>query len=288
MGNRKNIKRIIKYKLFLKKIYSSEKYIVNFFAIAMFVFIFVLYKSFLSFDVYFYDVTDIQKLDIEKSALDSIYDDALNKNMEFEKLLAVYAKENNYFANNSYIEDYKYCIKNKFVSNLMFGFFSLEKENREVYNMFKNINQEIENLPVNNDNYKNMVIVNSFDPKKSEYGTLFIENFENNEDIEVVSATDGVVAKVGYNGDDGLSVLIKTQNENEYTYANLDESSLEVGDLVNAGDSVGYMGNSKQIKDGIVYERRKLTFYINYEREFFGEGSFVNAYPFLYINNIEN
>lgn len=288
MGERKNIKKSIKYKIFLNDIKKCERYIVNFLALGICVLIMNMYNNFLGYNVLFYEKEDIQSFNIEKISLVKIYNDAVYKNIEFEKLVAMYSKENNYFSENSYIVDYDSSKKNKILSNINFGIFSLNYENREVYNMLKVVNEEIENLPINSKYYKDVLILNSFDTSKEVYGTGIIDNSGSNENITVISATSGIVEEVGYKGDEGLSVIISSKSGTKYKYTNLKETYLEVGDNVEAKNIVGLMGSSKEINYGVVFERKKLNFYVIYESDIFVDNKYINSYPFLYINSISS
>ncbi len=276
MNRRELIRKTIKLKLLKNKIEFFEKYFVNIFVIAIFIFIFCIYNIFTNTDIKFYTIQDIQKFNINIDALKNIKIKANNKNIEFEKLLATYAKDNNYFAKNAYIEDYKNIGENKFIENIKFGIYNLNKENQQVYKMIKTINSEVQSLPIEKADISNILAINSFDINRNNFGTLFLEKDNNFNNINIVSVTNGIVENARYNGDNGLEVIVKTDSGTKYIYANLKSTNVKTGDVINVGEQIGVMGNTRQFSDEVVFERAKLSFYILYNEEYF-----INPYPFL-------
>ncbi len=290
MSRRRNIRKSIKLKILKTKLNTLEKIIVNILVIIIFIVIYSFYSNFSSFDLPFYGIGDVQSFNIDKSSLKEIYEVSNKKEIELEKLLVSYAKENNYFSENTFINRFKGLEKNRLLENLKFMYFSLDGENKQIYKMLKNINEDLKTLPFKNENLKNLKAINSFSLDKENLSIVFFEKKVTTEGVEVVSCTDGVVESVGYNGDKGLQVVVLTSNRNKFIYTSLSNVVPEVkkGVYIKNGDTIGFMGNTKQVSDKVVFERVKLNLYIVLNKEYFGEELFINPYPFMYLKALEN
>ncbi len=282
LNKRKLIRKNIKLKIFKSKITNREKYIVNIAVIIIVISIVMILRGVTSYSAKFYTKDDIANFNIDTKTIIKIKNIAKDKNVEFEKLLVMYSEDNNYFSTGSYVEEYKNS-KNKFIENLKFTFFILNKEDKEVYNMLRSFNGDIKCLPIKKKDYKDVTSINSFDTNKQNYGTIFIEKNNNICNIEVVSITDGVVESVQYDGENGLAITIKSDGGNKYVYANLSEAKVKVGSRLTSGKTIGVMGNSKQVKDEISFERCKLKLYAIHSFE--GEEMYFNIYSLLVTKN---
>lgn len=60
----------------------------------------------------------------------------------------------------------------------------------------------------------------------------------------ITAAGDGVVTLSGYNGGYGLVVTVDHKNGYESLYAHMSETDVEVGEFVNKGQIIGYIGNT--------------------------------------------
>lgn len=282
LSKRKLIRKNIKLKLLKNRISSKEKDVVNIIIIVVVMCLILLIKGLTSYNARFYTKEDIAKFNIDTKTIVRIKNIAEENDIDFEKLLVMYSKDNNYFSKGSYIVEYEEP-KNRLIENLKFQIFAFNKENRYVYHMLKNFNSDIMCLPIKKENYKDVVSINSFDASKKSYGTIFIEKQNNVCNIDVVSITDGVVENVLYDGENGLSVTIKSLSGNKYVYANLSESKVKIGSTISYGRTIGVMGNSKQVKDEISYERCKLKLYGIHNTS---EGDkYFNIYPLLVIKD---
>ncbi len=282
INKRKHIRKNIKRKLVKSKIASKEKSAVDIAIIVIVISLCILLKSITSYNAKFYTKDDIANFNIDIKTIVKIKKDAEDKNLKFEKLLVMYSKDNNYFAKGSYVKEYVNS-KNKLIENLKFGMFVLGEEDTVIYNMVKSFNSDIKCLPIKKENYKDVVGINSFDSFTKNYSTIFIEKDNNICNIDVVSITDGVVESVLYDGENGLTVTILSPSGNKYVYANLSEAKVRVGSSVKAEKTIGVMGNSKQVKDEISFERCKLKLYAIHTVD--GEEIYFNIYSLLATKN---
>ncbi len=105
-------------------------------------------------------------------------------------------------------------------------------------------------------------------------------------EIAVVSATDGIITNLGWLYLGGYRVGITSENGLYYYYAHLDSYSpgLFVGKEINAGEFLGFMGNSGEGEEGtkgkfLVH----LHFGIYVENE---EGNEKTINPYQYLSEI--
>ncbi len=289
MSRRKHIKNSVRINYIKRKFLLIEHYVVNFVVVLLFVIIFVLYNSLTNFYVYDYEMKDIQAFNIDTKGLKDIYVASKSTNIELEKLLVMYAKSNNYFAEETISDEFNGIGKNRFEENLKFTFFALDSENKQVYNAISSIKSDIKDLPFNHADFSSVMAINCFSIIKENYCTIFMEKEVSNKDIMITSITDGIIENLGYNGANGLQIVIESGNNNKFIYSNLGEINerLTIGCKINSGQILGTMGNSEQIKDMVDYKRSKLSLYIVLNKDIFGEEIFINPYPFLYLKAIE-
>ena len=94
--------------------------------------------------------------------------------------------------------------------------------------------------------------------------------------------TNGELLELNWNDDLGYNICVKTINNNKYLYCHLDKfaEDLKKNSKINAGQLLGYMGNSKlekKEKHKIVY----LRLCIKPKTKFAGDDFFINPYLFL-------
>lgn len=99
----------------------------------------------------------------------------------------------------------------------------------------------------------------------------------------VVSMTDGVIEKIGWLTKGGYRIGVRSPSGGYYYYAHLYKYAKEfkVGELVQAGELLGYMGDSGYGNEGTVGQfdvHLHVGIYINNEK---GEEISVNPYPLL-------
>ncbi len=103
--------------------------------------------------------------------------------------------------------------------------------------------------------------------------------------VPVLSVGNGTVTQVGYHDAAGFMVSVSAGNGVTYTYAHLDSFSpgLAQNDKVQAGQTIGFMGNSgngQKEGQGVGLAVR-LHFGISVDTDFFGKNFYINPYPFL-------
>ncbi len=285
MSRRRYIKNFVKNKRIKDRLDTFEIIVVNLLVLSFFVIIFVFYNSIGSFYVSFYDNEDIQSFNIDTKGLKAVYETSLREDISLEKLLVAYAKSNNYFSEDTIVSEFESIEINSFLEKIRLAYFFLDKENKQIYKAIKSVNEDIKTLPFNQANFEDVLAINCFSVIKENLGTMFLEREVSTKTIEVISITEGVVESVGYKGDNGLQVVIQTENNNKFVYTNLGDisSNLKKGVSVKSGDTLGTMGNTAQIKEEIAYERSKLGVYIVLAKGYLGQETYLNPYPFLYL-----
>ena len=102
--------------------------------------------------------------------------------------------------------------------------------------------------------------------------------------IPVISATSGTITNIGWLYLGGYRIGITSDNGIYYYYAHLDSyaSGLKSGDKVNAGQLIGFMGNTGEGEEGT---RGKFPVHLHfgiYVDTLKGKEQAVNSYPYLY------
>ena len=92
----------------------------------------------------------------------------------------------------------------------------------------------------------------SFGGKRKHEGIDIIPEKEADRDYQVISATDGVVERLGWLELGGYRVGVRSKNGFYYYYAHLEgyKKGLKEGSKVKAGDVLGTMGNTGYGKEG--------------------------------------
>lgn len=123
----------------------------------------------------------------------------------------------------------------------------------------------------------------NFGGKRGHEGTDIMAAINKRGYYPIVSMTDGVVEKVGWLTKGGYRLGIRSQSGGYYYYAHLYRyaQEFEPGDVIKAGQLLGYMGDSGYGSEGTVGQfavHLHLGIYINGED---GEEISVNPYPVL-------
>lgn len=102
-------------------------------------------------------------------------------------------------------------------------------------------------------------------------------------EIPIVSATDGVITNLGWLYLGGYRVGILTEDNIYYYYAHLHSyaAGLEVGDVIKAGQLLGFMGNTGEGEEGTAGRFDVHLHFAIYKRNHEGNEETVNAYPYL-------
>lgn len=96
----------------------------------------------------------------------------------------------------------------------------------------------------------------------------------------VVSATQGIVRKIGTNNLGGKVIWITGPNLSQHYYAHLDDYAqhIQEGDWVEAGEIIAYVGNTGNAKN--------TPPHLHYGIYLSGEGA-TNPYPYLKVEELE-
>lgn len=102
----------------------------------------------------------------------------------------------------------------------------------------------------------------------------------------IISMTDGVVSKMGWLEKGGYRIGILAPNGAYFYYAHLDSyADLEVGDEVNAGDILGFMGDSGYGPEGTVGQ---FAVHLHLGIYIYPEGEEMSVNPYWVLRYIEN
>lgn len=286
-NNRKKIGNHVKYKLYKERMHNLEKYLIYITIVFFFIIIIRFYNSFLDFNVYFYGIDDIQTLNINTDTLKYLSNTYNKNNTSFEKMFTMYAKKNNYFSENSYVEDISKIADLTYFQSINFFFFNLNKENKAVYNIIKNINTETQALPIASSEFKKVSAINNFNTSKEIFTTIFIQKEVSTNEALIQSVSNGIVKNIKYNNENGLEITIYNEKGIEYIYGNLSYVNVDINQNIKTYDVLGTMGNTLQINDKVNFKRSRLSLSIRYNSDYFGNGFYINPYPFLYLQSLE-
>lgn len=102
----------------------------------------------------------------------------------------------------------------------------------------------------------------------------------------VVSMTDGVVTNLGWLEKGGYRAGIMTENGTYYYYAHLDSyANIEEGQEVQAGELIGYMGDSGYGEEGTV---GKFAVHLHIGMYFYENGEEVSINPYYVLKELEH
>ncbi len=102
----------------------------------------------------------------------------------------------------------------------------------------------------------------------------------------VVSITDGVITNLGWLEKGGYRIGITTDSGTYYYYAHLDSySNIKEGDRVNAGELLGYMGDSGYGEEGTT---GKFDVHLHLGIYFYEGGEEISVNPYYLLKYLEN
>lgn len=101
----------------------------------------------------------------------------------------------------------------------------------------------------------------------------------------VVSMTDGVVTNVGWLEKGGYRAGIMTESGTYYYYAHLDSyANIKEGQKIQAGELLGYMGDSGYGEEGTV---GKFAVHLHIGMYFYEDGEEVSVNPYYVLKKLE-
>lgn len=239
------------------------------------------------------NLDNIAAFKISYKDLDKIYSLSQKYNIEFTELLTYYSLSNNFF-------DEKFEVSDNIEQNFILNYATIKnnynsKEANKAYTLLYNIIDEIESFPVEGDNIEfsysdSWGAERTYGGKRIHKGTDIFDKENISGRLKIVSMTDGVVEKLGWNEKGGYRVGIRSKNGNYYYYAHLEKySDIEINSSIKAGDVLGYMGNSGYGNEGTTGKFPvHLHLGINPDTRLTSNEFWINPYPFLRIVEIKN
>lgn len=239
------------------------------------------------------NLNNIAAFKITYNDLETLYTLSQKYNLDFSQVLTYYSLSNNFF-------DEKFEAVDSIEQNFIFNYATIKKnynskEADRAYTLLNNIINEIKVFPIkeNNNEYSysdSWGAERNYGGKRIHKGTDIFDRENINSRLKIVSMTDGIVEKLGWNEKGGYRVGIRSNNGNYYYYAHLDSfADIQVNSSVKAGDVLGYMGNTGYGKEGT---RNKFPVHlhlgINPVTEYTNKEFWINPYPFLRIVEIKN
>lgn len=148
------------------------------------------------------------------------------------------------------------------------------------------IKQELRCFPIPIAYQERLYFIDSYGADRgngSHEGCDIMDRNNQSGEIPVVSATDGTVTNVGWLYLGGYRIGIMSESGIYYYYAHLDSyaASIESGKQVQAGQLLGFMGNTGEGEEGT---RDKFDTHLHfgiYIVDAIGNEQSVNPYPFL-------
>lgn len=205
---------------------------------------------------------------------------------DFSRMIICYMLENNFFKENDIISINDYImnyanIKSKYTDD----------EAEKYYNIVNNIYSEIKKFPVlinENDKSSEYIYGDSFGAersyggKRTHQGCDIMDRDNISGRLEIVSMTDGIIEKIGWNEKGGWRVGIRSNSGTYYYYAHLKEYSdgLYEGKEIAAGDKLGLMGDSGYSKIEGATGNFEVHLHIGIAVD---DEKWINPYPFLRI-----
>jgi len=169
---------------------------------------------------------------------------------DYIEIITLYSLKNNFTVSkdNSITEKelYKFCIEE--TKNI--GKKYKKKDMKRLYLMYKQMLKDIGVFPIPNE--AQYIYADSWEanrdykgPRKH-LGTDVIDINNSRGNIPIVSMTDGVVERMGWNEKGGWRVGIRAPSGAYFYYAHLDSFShaIKEGMEIKAGQCIGYMGDS--------------------------------------------
>lgn len=186
------------------------------------------------------DTEKIAAFNITGNSIASIKQYCDANNIDFTKYFTSYMIYNDYEVDDvSYDYDQDYYHDNK-------------DYNTSVEQIYRMILSDIEYFPIPKVEAKEYWYSNSWEADRTyggdrkHYGTDIMDVKDERSSFPIVSMTDGVIENIGWLELGGWRIGIRTQNNAYFYYAHLDKyaKNLKTGMKVEAGDLLGYMGNS--------------------------------------------
>ena len=224
-------------------------------------------------------------------AIGLLSDYATQQDIHFATLFTIFMAENDFFPDKAIIHDLR-AIEALYVTDF-------ERLKRRYHapslapyvTMFENLFAELEVFPIPDGWYVDEASImfgdtwgidHNVQGNRMHMGTAIVDRENIRGRVPIVSMTHGRVEEAGWNNQLGYFVGITTMNGTYYLYAHLDSLilGLHSGQLIQAGQPLGYMGNSGGGRGGGNFAVH-LHVGISPEVDFTRGRFWINPYPFL-------
>ncbi len=223
---------------------------------------------------------DISKYSINIHNIEVLNDLSVENELDFKEVLLYYSLENHFFVREdeekSIIE-----LENEYIDK-----FSLlqEKYSKEKYNKYRELIYKIYNnvdIPVEEENKDKVFAINSYNKKdvynlgKTESIYFFYSDNKHNE-LPVISITSGKIKEIGSNFKYGEYIIVENDGiEITYGFLNNKNKILSIGNTVEKGEFLGYMGSDNYNE----FVRLSIEYKVTFEDRMIN----FNTYPFFCI-----
>ncbi len=271
-----------------KKVQELKTFITNLFAVISaiciiifgFIYVFNLRKQIKI------DINNVAEFNIPYTTFKNLKELCEENSMNFNEIITLYSLNNRFIWDKKSIPT-KSDINNEFLKKYEKIKSTYSKLLDSYMPMFTNIFKELENFPIlltaNQGEEGDIVYIYGNSWIKGENESTSIIDRENiSGRIAIVSMTSGMVKKLSWDKNDGYYVIIETSSNTQYYYLHLEsiELDLKVGDIIEAGKLIGYMGNTG-------YKKSKTSKLVSLEVKikpnvkFTEDEFFINPYIFL-------
>jgi len=287
-----------------KKTNIYENYIINIFSLVVMMVLFVYIKDKLTSEkrIFTQDLTmeAVCALKFPENTLETLRDFSAIHELDFPEVVALYSLENNFFASDIITPSFDNF------DNIEEDFFKKYKQikkshkaNLKIYTeIFGSIINDIKVFPIEENateyNYiDSWGAPRNYGGERLHKGTDIMDKDNIRGRLKTVSMTSGVIENIGWNELGGYRIGIRSESGNYFYYAHFDtfNENLKKDDYVNAGDFLGFMGDTGYSDS--VGEKGKFPvhlhigiesfFMVSNEQEFW-----INPYPFLKLVDISD
>ncbi len=222
-------------------------------------------------------------------------------NLDFVEAITLFSLEQNFFPQKTVPQTKQQLEQNFFKNYVKIKKSYSKKQIKKYITIYDCLFSEIKTFPIPKDfddsGEISYVYADSwhaernYGGKREHLGTDILDEENIRARIPIVSMTDGVIEKLGWNEKGGYRVGVRTEKNSYYYYAHLDTfaENLSEGLEVKAGTLLGYMGDTGYSKKEGTKGNFPVHLHlgISIDPDSTKKELWINPYPFLkYIENI--